>query len=99
MTSIHPIRGVCRLITLNTRVFLLHLIDIVWADSKQVGLIDSLFRNFYVPPVVFAVTKDEDGAIVRVCVDGKQVHYMLPPYYLRRAQVINPAFDLNTKVL
>jgi hypothetical protein len=45
----------------------------VWADSKQVGLIDSLFRNFYVPPVVFAVTKDEDGATIRVCVDGKQV--------------------------
>ncbi|KAJ3570206.1 hypothetical protein NP233_g4563 [Leucocoprinus birnbaumii] len=33
---------------------------------------DSLFRNFYVPPVVFAVTKDEDGAPVRICVDGKQ---------------------------
>ncbi|KXN89657.1 hypothetical protein AN958_05524 [Leucoagaricus sp. SymC.cos] len=46
--------------------------DVVWPDSKQVGLIDSLFRNFYVPPVVFAVTKDEDGAMVRVCVDGKQ---------------------------
>ncbi|KAF9446940.1 hypothetical protein P691DRAFT_672497 [Macrolepiota fuliginosa MF-IS2] len=46
--------------------------DVVWPDSKQVGLIDSLFRNFYVPPVVFAVTKDEDGQVVRVCVDGKQ---------------------------
>ncbi|EKM80113.1 hypothetical protein AGABI1DRAFT_38315 [Agaricus bisporus var. burnettii JB137-S8] len=46
--------------------------DVVWPDSKQVGLIDSLFRNFYVPPVVFALTKDEDGAPIRVCVDGKQ---------------------------
>lgn len=46
--------------------------DVVWPDSKQVGLIDSLFRNFYVPPVVFAVTKDEDGIPVRICVDGKQ---------------------------
>jgi hypothetical protein len=47
--------------------------DVVWPDSKQVGLIDSLFRNFYVPPVVFAVTTDEDGATIRICVDGKQV--------------------------
>jgi len=51
-----------------------YCIDVVWPDSKQVGLIDSLFRNFYVPPVVFAVTKDEDGVPVRICVDGKQVN-------------------------
>src|SRR5262245_59529677 len=46
-------------------------IDVVWPESKQIGLIDSIFRNFYIPPVVFAVTK-EDGEDVRVCVDGKQ---------------------------
>jgi Protein of unknown function DUF262 len=36
------------------------------------GLIDSIFRNFYIPPVIFAVEKDEDGKELRVCVDGKQ---------------------------
>ncbi|OBZ67046.1 hypothetical protein A0H81_12868 [Grifola frondosa] len=46
--------------------------DIVWTEAKQVKLLDSLFRNFYVPPVVFAVYKDEDGEEVRKCVDGKQ---------------------------
>ncbi|KAN0090892.1 Protein of unknown function DUF262 domain containing protein [Tylopilus felleus] len=46
--------------------------DVVWPESKQIGLIDSIFRNFYVPPVIFAVQKDEDGETVRVCVDGKQ---------------------------
>ena len=35
-------------------------------------IIDSLFHNFYVPPVIFAVMQDEDGEEVRVCVDGKQ---------------------------
>ena len=35
-------------------------------------IIDSLFHNFYVPPVIFALVKDEDGEDTRVCVDGKQ---------------------------
>jgi uncharacterized protein with ParB-like and HNH nuclease domain len=35
-------------------------------------IIDSLFHNFYIPPVIFAVMQDEDGEEVRVCVDGKQ---------------------------
>ena len=52
---------------------LLHCEEVVWPETKQIGLIDSIFRNFYIPPVVFAVTKDEDDEDVRVCVDGKQV--------------------------
>ncbi|KAH7920066.1 hypothetical protein BV22DRAFT_1040298 [Leucogyrophana mollusca] len=44
---------------------------VVWPERKQIGLIDSMFRNFFVPPVVFAV-QIEDGEEVRVCVDGKQ---------------------------
>ncbi|KAF8135707.1 hypothetical protein EV363DRAFT_1212435 [Boletus edulis] len=46
--------------------------DVVWPESKQIGLVDSIFRNFYVPPVIFAVQKDDEGETVRVCVDGKQ---------------------------
>ncbi|KAF9222541.1 hypothetical protein BS17DRAFT_735287 [Gyrodon lividus] len=46
--------------------------DVVWPENKQIGLIDSIFRNFYVPPVIFAVQKDADGETIRVCVDGKQ---------------------------
>ncbi|KAG2132009.1 uncharacterized protein EDB93DRAFT_1311159 [Suillus bovinus] len=48
------------------------LSDVVWPETKQIGLIDSIFRNFYIPPVIFAVTKDDDGETVRICVDGKQ---------------------------
>lgn len=46
--------------------------DVVWPANKQIGLIDSIFRNFYIPPLVFAVTKDDEGNETRVCVDGKQ---------------------------
>ena len=28
-------------------------IDVVWSEAKQVGLIDSLLRNYYIPPVIF----------------------------------------------
>jgi len=62
--------------------------DIVWPEAKQVGLIDSIFRNFYIPPVIFgarslslfptishvfpAVSAHEDGSEHRICIDGKQ---------------------------
>ncbi|KAH9961381.1 hypothetical protein BC827DRAFT_1204144 [Russula dissimulans] len=46
--------------------------DVVWSTTKQMEIIHSLFHNFYVPPVIFAVMQDEDGEEVRVCVDGKQ---------------------------
>jgi len=46
--------------------------DVVWPEAKQIGLIDSIFRNFYIPPIVFAVQQDDEGEEVRVCVDGKQ---------------------------
>jgi len=43
-----------------------------WADHQQITLIDSIFRNYHVPPIVFAIQVDDDGEEVRVCVDGKQ---------------------------
>ncbi|KAI0768751.1 hypothetical protein BD413DRAFT_614251 [Trametes elegans] len=46
--------------------------DVVWPEQKQTKLIDSIWRNYYVPPVVFTVSQDEDGEEVRRCVDGKQ---------------------------
>ncbi|KAF8274630.1 hypothetical protein EI94DRAFT_1712759 [Lactarius quietus] len=46
---------------------------VVWSQSKQMAIIDSLFHNYYIPPVVFAISKDPvDGAVTRLCVDGKQ---------------------------
>ncbi|KAI8975860.1 hypothetical protein BD414DRAFT_580593 [Trametes punicea] len=46
--------------------------DVVWPEPKQIKVLDSIWRNYYVPPVVFAVYHDEDGEEVRCCVDGKQ---------------------------
>ncbi|KAI0791282.1 hypothetical protein C8Q75DRAFT_805632 [Abortiporus biennis] len=46
--------------------------EVVWPESKQVGLIDSLLRNYYIPPIIFAVTNADDGGTMRTCIDGKQ---------------------------
>lgn len=46
--------------------------DVVWTAQKQSSLVESIFKNYYVPPIVFAVHLDEDGEEVRICVDGKQ---------------------------
>ncbi|KAN0114200.1 Protein of unknown function DUF262 domain containing protein [Russula decolorans] len=46
--------------------------DVVWSEVKQIGLIDSVFRNFYIPPIIFAVSQSSDGTERRVCIDGKQ---------------------------
>ncbi|THU79356.1 hypothetical protein K435DRAFT_558726, partial [Dendrothele bispora CBS 962.96] len=46
--------------------------DVVWTKEKQTGLIDSILRNFYIPPVIFAVNVADDGQETKTCIDGKQ---------------------------
>ncbi|KAJ3764390.1 hypothetical protein EV360DRAFT_31608 [Lentinula raphanica] len=46
--------------------------DVVWTKEKQTGLIDSIYRNYYIPPIIFAVSIDDDGFEHRTCIDGKQ---------------------------
>ncbi|KAI0373428.1 hypothetical protein BV20DRAFT_1049842 [Pilatotrama ljubarskyi] len=46
--------------------------SVVWPEPKQIKVLDSIWRNYYVPPVVFAVYLDDEGEEVRCCVDGKQ---------------------------
>ncbi|TDL23503.1 hypothetical protein BD410DRAFT_897552 [Rickenella mellea] len=46
--------------------------EVVWPESKQTGLIDSLLRNYYIPPVIFAVCTSDDGTETKTCIDGKQ---------------------------
>ncbi|KIK69699.1 hypothetical protein GYMLUDRAFT_254990 [Collybiopsis luxurians FD-317 M1] len=46
--------------------------DVVWTKEKQTNLIDSIYRNFYIPPIIFAVTVEDDGSERRTCIDGKQ---------------------------
>ncbi|KAF5319363.1 hypothetical protein D9619_008672 [Psilocybe cf. subviscida] len=45
---------------------------VVWTDKKQSELINSIFDNYYVPPVVFTVLRLNDGGETRTCIDGKQ---------------------------
>jgi hypothetical protein len=46
--------------------------DVVWPETKQIMIIDSIFRNFYIPPVIFAVKVHDDGSETKTCIDGKQ---------------------------
>lgn len=48
------------------------LTDVVWPEKKQIALIDSIFRNYYVPPILFLLTTVDSGDVVRICMDGKQ---------------------------
>ncbi|KAJ2936737.1 hypothetical protein H1R20_g346, partial [Candolleomyces eurysporus] len=45
--------------------------DVVWNEMKQMNLIDSLYKNYPVPNLVF-VREYHDGEYSRVCIDGKQ---------------------------
>jgi len=44
---------------MNPVVFLVHATllplheDMIWSEETQIGLIDSVFRNFYIPPIIF----------------------------------------------
>ncbi|KAJ7235709.1 hypothetical protein B0H12DRAFT_1141128 [Mycena haematopus] len=46
--------------------------EVVWPETKQIGIIDSILRNFYIPPIIFAVNSFDDGTETRTCIDGKQ---------------------------
>jgi hypothetical protein len=52
--------------------FWIRFADVVWSEGKQIGIIDSVFRNFYIPPIIFAVNTFEDGSESKTCIDGKQ---------------------------
>ncbi|KAK0226775.1 hypothetical protein EDD85DRAFT_777452, partial [Armillaria nabsnona] len=47
-------------------------VDVVWNDAKQSQLIDSLIHNYYIPPLIFAVSVMPNGEEKRTCIDGKQ---------------------------
>ncbi|KAJ8090092.1 hypothetical protein PM082_018672 [Marasmius tenuissimus] len=46
--------------------------DVVWKQDRQEGLIESLFKNYYVPPILFSTCMDKEGAEFKTCMDGKQ---------------------------
>ncbi|KAJ3926008.1 MAG: hypothetical protein NXY57DRAFT_967015 [Lentinula lateritia] len=47
--------------------------DVVWKAEKQIMLIDSVFTNHYMPPIIFSVSYEENGTeVTKICLDGKQ---------------------------
>lgn len=41
--------------------------DVVWTEARQEALIDSLFHNYYIPPILFALRLEDDGSEKRTC--------------------------------
>lgn len=55
--------------------------DVVWSEAKQMKLLDSIYRNYYIPPILFAIYMDEEGYEQRVCIDGKQRLTSIQKFY------------------
>ncbi|KAF9483680.1 hypothetical protein BDN70DRAFT_799412, partial [Pholiota conissans] len=64
--------------------------SVVWNEAKQVALIDSLFSNFYIPPIVFTVITQDDGKEIRICIDGKQRLTSIRRTSNRKAYFVSP---------
>ncbi|KAF0483931.1 hypothetical protein F8M41_023177 [Gigaspora margarita] len=41
-------------------------------DIKQSHLIDSILKNYYIPPIIFSCKKLDENRFMRICIDGKQ---------------------------
>ncbi|KAJ3764391.1 hypothetical protein EV360DRAFT_77494 [Lentinula raphanica] len=46
--------------------------NVVWAKEKQICLINSVYHNHFIPPILFAVSIGDDGSKHCTCIDGKQ---------------------------
>ncbi|KAI0682981.1 hypothetical protein BC835DRAFT_1260395, partial [Cytidiella melzeri] len=63
--------------------------DVVWPEAKQMRLIDSIYHNYYVPPIVFAIVQDGEYT-VRRCVDGKQRLTSIQKFFDGQVRAANP---------
>lgn len=64
--------------------------DVVWSEPKQTKLLDSIYRNYYVPPIVFDVYKDDDGEEIMRCVDGKQRLTSIQKFFDGQVRSLSP---------
>lgn len=47
--------------------------EVVWNQARQEALIDSIFHNYFIPPILFAVRHNpQTRRPFRTCIDGKQ---------------------------
>ncbi|CAG8558115.1 13309_t:CDS:2 [Dentiscutata heterogama] len=56
----------------NVSHTLYKLNDWMEKDIKQSHLIDSILKNYYIPPIIFSCKKVDDNRMIRKCIDGKQ---------------------------
>jgi len=63
-------------------------------------LIDSMYRGFYIPPVVFSVHWDTSSqAKVRLCVDGKQRLTAISGFVSGRVRILAFPFTWNCALI
>lgn len=71
---------------------------VVWRDVKQSHLIDSIFNNLYIPPLIFSCKKsEEDNKWKRVCIDGKQRLISISRFMNNEIPYIVPSKGSTTK--
>jgi hypothetical protein len=54
-------------------------------DAKLIG------QNFYIPPIVFAIERDDNGDEKRVCIDGKQRCSSIVDFISGKIPFLSPA--------
>ncbi|PWN49428.1 hypothetical protein IE53DRAFT_145980 [Violaceomyces palustris] len=62
----------------------------VWPDSKSSALIESIYRHYYVPPILFSTRYDEIGLQKFTCIDGKQRITAIAKFIEGEIPVIEP---------
>ncbi|KJA21895.1 hypothetical protein HYPSUDRAFT_202595 [Hypholoma sublateritium FD-334 SS-4] len=69
--------------------------SVAWTNAKQVGLINSLFNNYYIAPIIFSVKRDLDGGEIRVCIDGQHRLRSIQRFMLGEISSKNDSPDLD----
>ncbi|ORY07070.1 hypothetical protein K493DRAFT_295645 [Basidiobolus meristosporus CBS 931.73] len=71
--------------------------DVVWPEKRMSYLIDSILKNFYVPPVIFSCKRLPDGRLLKVCIDGKQRLSSIKRFMNNNIPHIDPNNPITTK--
>lgn len=67
----------------------------VWPDSKQKALLDSLFRQYYVPKIVLREVRLDNKTIIREVIDGQQRIITAQRFYNNELKLPNSLSNLD----
>ncbi len=67
----------------------------VWSDAKQKALMDSLFRQYYIPKIVLREVRLDEKTIVREVIDGQQRIITAQRFYAGELKLPQTLNDLD----